>query len=214
MYLLVLVVLIAGNAKAQFDASYLSASLSGNYTMYKGNFQQKPPGVKFDVGYSLSEKSRISLGYTYHLPIKVASIISTSDGSVSKDVAAEIKYNFSTITLAFNYTFVGTEEDIFSVYAPIGASYVNVKYSEQMKEQASPGFTAQDQLEPGKESGFTINAGIGLQYQLSMLRIFGDGGIAFPANTQNGQYVVNNIPTHFVFNVGVRIPFGARSGGK
>ena len=210
-YLCVLVIVIASTTQAQFDASNLSASLSGNYTMYKGYFQQKTPGVKIDLGYSINEKLRVSLGYTYHAPLKEASIIATTNGTDSKDEVSEIKYTFSTISLACNYTFIGTEEDVFSIYAPVGVSYVSVKYSEKMKGAATSGYTALDQLEPGKESGFTINLGLGAQYNIGKLRLFGDAGIALPANQQNGQYVENNIPSHFVFNAGVRIPFGERS---
>ncbi|MEO6721882.1 MAG: hypothetical protein ABIN67_16055 [Ferruginibacter sp.] len=64
------------------------------------------------------------------------------------------------------------------------------------------------QAEPGKETGFTINAGLGVQYRVGAVHVFGDAGLAFPANQANGQYITNNIPTHFVFNAGIRIPFG------
>ena len=115
-----------------------------------------------------------------------------------------------SIGLAGNYTFIGTEEDVFSVYTPVGASYVSVKYKEELKEGIPDGYIAQDQVEPGKESGFTLNFGLGTQYNAGSIRIFGDAGVALAANQTNGMYVENNIPAHFVFNVGVRIPFGTR----
>ncbi|MEO6721883.1 MAG: hypothetical protein ABIN67_16060 [Ferruginibacter sp.] len=133
-YTLVLAIIIASSAKAQFDPAKISASLSGNYTMYKGEFQKSTPGAKIDIGYGLTEKSRIALGYTYHMPIKVPSTIATNNGMESKTLASEVKYKFSTISLTGNYSFVGTDEDDFLLYAAIGAAYVMVKYDEQTKE--------------------------------------------------------------------------------
>ena len=210
IYLLLWASIVASTATAQIDASNFSASFSGNYTMYKGNFKKSTPGAKIDIGYSASEKVRFSLGYSYHAPIKVPSTISTSNGSDLKDVASEIKYNFSTISFAANYTFINTEEDIFSIYVPVGASYVIAKYKEESKVAYPQGYTPLNQLEPGKETGFTINAGLGAQYNLGTVRVFGDAGFAIPANQANGQYIQNNIPVHLVFNAGIRIPFGMR----
>jgi len=210
MFTIVVAMLFAAPASAQFDASNLSGSLSGNYTMYKGEFQKSTPGAKIDLGYSITEKIRVSLGYTYHLPIKEASSIYASNGMDLKSLASEIKYNFMTIGVAMNYTFIGTEEDVFSVYTPVGANYVSAKYKEVLTEAIPDGYAAQDAIEPGKETGFTLNFGLGTQYNAGGLRFFGDAGIALAANQTNGQYVENNIPAHFVFNVGVRIPFGPR----
>ena len=210
IYLLSCAIIVASTATAQIDASNFSLSLSGNYTMYKGSFKKSTPGAKIDIGYSSSEKIRFSLGYTYQSPIKVPSTISTSNGSDSKEVASEIKYNFSTISFGANYTFINTEEDVFSLYAPVGVAYVMAKYKEGSMQAYPQGYTALNQLEPGKESGFTINAGLGTQYNMGAIRIFGDAGVAIPANQTNGQYVQNNIPLHFVFNAGIRIPFGMR----
>lgn len=209
-YLLVVACFMAATATAQFDPANFSASLSGNYTMYKGDFGKSTPGAKIDIGYSLTEKARISVGYTYHAPIKIPSSISATNGMDTKTISSEVKYKFSTISLTGSYTFIKTEEDPISIYTPIGVSYVSVKYSETGSQSIPAGYTAVDQLEPGKESGFTINVGLGAQYNMGSLRIFLDGGVALPANQANGQYVVNNIPAHFVFNAGIRIPFGTR----
>ena len=208
--MLVVALIIATTATAQFDPANFSASISGNYTMYKGDFQQKTPGAKIDIGYSLSGKARISAGYTYHAPIKEPSSITVTNGGEFKTLASEVKYKFSTISLTGTYTLIQTEEDPFSMYVPVGLSYVTAKYSEAATEPFPAGYTAVDQVAPGKETGFTINVGVGAQYNIGTLRVFADAGVGLPANQTNGQYTENNIPAHLVFNVGVRIPFGVR----
>jgi hypothetical protein len=60
---------IAGSAMSQFDASQLSIGLNGNYTMYKGDFQQKTPGVQLRLGYDISEKTSAYLAFNYGFPL-------------------------------------------------------------------------------------------------------------------------------------------------
>lgn len=209
-FLLMIAVTFAVVSQAQFDVANLYASVSGNYTMYKGNFQQKTPGVKLDVGYSFSEKVRGALGYTYHMPIKIASEISGSNGINTTSVPSEVVYNFTTISAIGNYTFGQSEESTVSLYSPLGVAYVMVKYKENFKASLPSGYTATDQLEPGKESGFVMNFGLGAQYNFGAARLFADASLVLPANQVGNQYVENVIPSHLVFNVGVRVPFGAR----
>ncbi len=52
-------------ASAQFDASQLTVGVAGNYHMYKGNLQKNAPGAQVRLGYDLSEKSSIGLGFTH-----------------------------------------------------------------------------------------------------------------------------------------------------
>ena len=203
---------IVGAAKAQFDASKLFASVSGNYTMYKGDFQQKTPGVKLDIGYSFTEKIRGALGYTYHLPIKVASSVSASNELGSKSIPSEVVYNFSTISLLGNYTFGESEDNPISFYAPLGIGYVMAKYKEELKESMPPGYTAMDLLPSGSQNGFILNFGLGGQYNFASARAFADASLVLAANKVNDQYVENYIPPHFAFNLGIRIPFGDRGG--
>ena len=201
----------AAISQAQFDAANLFGSVSGNYTMYKGEFQQKTPGVKLDLGYSFSEKIRGALGYTYHLPIKVPSTVTAGNGVNTTSVASEVVYNFTTISVIGNYTFGESEENPVSLYAPLGVGYVMTKYKEELKAAMPNGYAEQDQLEPGKESGFVMNFGLGAQYNFGAIRAFADASLVLPANQVNNQYVENVIPSHLVFNAGIRIPFGARS---
>lgn len=208
---LMMAIAFATVSQAQFDAANLFASVSGNYTMYKGDFQQKTAGVKLDLGYTFSEKIRGALGYTYHLPIKVPSTVTAGNGLNTTSVASEVVYNFTTISVLGNYTFGASEENPASFYAPLGVGFVMTKYKENLTAAMPAGYAEQDQLDPGKESGFVMNFGLGAQYNFGVARAFADASLVLPANKVNNQYVENVIPSHLVFNVGVRIPFGARS---
>ena len=61
----------------------------------------------------------------------------------------------------------------------------------------------------GKESGFTINLGLGGEYKFGKPSVFGEAGIALPANKAGDAYIENYIPTHFFLNVGVKFSFGS-----
>ena len=209
-FMLCLAIAFTYASQAQFESSNLYGSVSGNYTMFKRDFKQKTAGVKIDVGYSFTEKIRAAIGYTYHAPIKVAYSTQVTNGIDVQYINSEIVYNFSTISLLANYTFSQSEEQPISFYAPVGIGYIMVKYKEKLKQAVPAGYNTVNQLEPGKESGFVMNFGLGGQYNFGTFRAFVDASLVLPANTVNGQYVENAITTHLVFNAGVRIPIGAR----
>jgi hypothetical protein len=200
---------IAGTAMSQFDASQLSIGLNGNYTMYKGNFQQKTPGVQLRLGYDISEKTSAYLAFNYGFPIKTASTIMYSNGTTSTSKESTVKYNFKTITLNANYNLIGNNNEGFSLLGGFGASYVLVNYEETPNATPPAGYIAQDQVEKSNESGFTINLNLGAQYRTGNLTPFFDAGFSFPANQQNGVYVENVIPAHFVINAGVKFHLGS-----
>jgi len=195
-------------ANAQLDFSNMRVDLGANYTMYKGDFQEKTAGTKIRLSVPAGEKAVVGLGFTYGFPIKTPSEVSLSGGG---SLPSEIVYKFKTISLEFDYYFGGENEEGFSVYGSGRAGLVLVNWKENIKGSIPSGQTADDQLEPGNENGFTLNLALGGQYSLSRINIFGDAGVAIPANQVNGQYVENVIPAHFMFNVGLRIPFGQRS---
>ena len=214
MYLFACLALLAVSAQAQFSINNFSASASGNYTMYKGDFQEKTSGVKLGLGYSFSEKARLELAYTNHFAIKRPSSIDYSDGITSGSVNSEFKYNFSTVSLALNYTIVHAEESKFSLYALVIFSLVAVKYEENPKTPLPAGTIQSNQAAPGKDNGICGGVGVGAQYNFGPVRVFGDAGLSFPNNTNDGYYYTtynyNPIPVHIVFNLGVRVPFGKR----
>jgi opacity protein-like surface antigen len=205
LLILVIAMIATSVANAQF-LSKLRIDAGANYTMYKQEFQQKTAGAKLRVSVLATEKIAAGLAFTYGFPIKIPSTVSFTGGTT---VPSEVIYNFKTISLDANFYFGGEKNPGFSVYGAAGIGLVLVGYKENLKGNAPAGQAAQDQLEPGTETGFTINLGMGAQYSLGMVKIFADGGIALPANQVNNEYVENVIPFHFTFNLGVRISLGA-----
>lgn len=191
------------------DFSQTRIELSGNYTMYKGEFQQKTPGVKLRVSVPFSEKIAGGLSFTYHLPIKVASEVSLSGGG---STASEFVYNFKTIGLDANYYFMDPEESAFAPYGTVGISFIAVSYKETIKGTIPQGEQALDLTPDESTSGFGLNFGLGAQYSFGQPKVFGEAGIVLPANKVQESFVSNPIPAHFVFNVGVR--FALSGDGK
>ena len=208
LLILVIAMITVSAANAQLDFSNMRVDLGMNYTMYKGDFQEKTPGAKIRLSVPASEKAVLGLGFTYGFPIKIASEVSYSGGS---SVPSEIVFNFKTISLEFDYYFGGENEEGFSVYGSGRGGLVLVNWKEKLKGNAPSGQSPEDQLEPGSENGFTLNLALGGQYSLGKIRIFGDAGVGIPANQVNGQYVENVIPAHIIFNAGIRISLGQGS---
>jgi hypothetical protein len=190
-------------------SAQVSVGINGNYTMYKQEFQQKTPGAGLRVYYDAAEKYGLSLGFTYGAPIKTPSVVTLENSSGStQEVASEITYKFKTFNLNGNYNFIGNAGTTGKFYGSFGLGLVLVNYKEDIKESYDQNtYTPMDQIE-GKENGFTINLGIGGEYKLGTPSIFGEAGIALPANKVGDTYVENYIPAHFVFNVGIKLPLG------
>jgi hypothetical protein len=191
-------------ASAQF-----SVGVSANYTMYKGNFQKATPGVQVRASYGFTEKTTAVFAFTYHMPIKQASSVTLMDGYGNlQEAPSEIKYNFKTFNLMGNYTFAGDEASAGKFYGITGAGLVLINYNETIKESYDKNaYTPTNQVS-GKESGFTINLGLGGEYNLGSAILFGEAAVALPANQTNGYYVENVVPLHFAFNAGVKINLG------
>lgn len=190
------------------DFSQTRIELGGNYTMYKGDFQKKTPGVKLRVSVPFNERIAAGLSFTYHLPIKVASEASLSGGG---SVASEFAYKFKTFGLDANYYFKEEVEEGFTPYGTLGISFISVSYKETAKGTIPQGEEA-DLLPGESKSGFGLNFGLGAQYSFGQPKVFGEAGIVLPANKVQDAYVSNPIPAHFVFNIGIR--FALSSGGN
>src|SRR5262245_15129054 len=208
LFVAVIAFTLCGSVSAQV---FLGASV--NYSSYRGNVLKSTPGAKFIVGYNADEKKKLYLSYTYGAPIK-KSYEETYINSFSdlEYVPAQWTVKFSTISIIGEYTLIGDNYEGFSLYVPVGGSFVIASQKQKLTGTPSPGYYAvsgEDDLE--NETGFTLNGGIGAQYSTGTISIFGDGGIAFPANQINNQYVENYIPTHFTFNLGIRFNFGVQN---
>lgn len=196
---------------AQISLSDFSVGVAGNYTMYKGDFGKATPGVKVEVNYGLYEKLGFTLGFTKGFAIKHPSSIQVRNSTgETKNIDSDIRFKFSTISIATQYRIIGNEETAFGAYIPFGAAFVIAKYDEKARTDIPSGYTALDEMEPGSENGFTLNLGVGARYSIGNPVIFGEAGISVPANQVNNAAVVNPIPAHFTFNVGVRLPLGSR----
>src|SRR5689334_6889190 len=89
-------------AYAQPDFSQLRFDLGGNYTQFKGDFRQKAAGIKLKASVPFNERMSAGLSFTYHMPIKVASEVTLTNGG---STASEMAFNFKTIGLDANYNF-------------------------------------------------------------------------------------------------------------
>lgn len=198
-------------ASAQFDASQLTVSVSGNYTLYKGDLQRNTYGPQVRVGYNLGAKTSANLSFTMGAPIKEPSTVELQDQNGNyKTVNSELTYKFKTFTLNGNHNIVGDYETAGSFYLVAGTSYVIASFSEEVTEAYDKTvYTPMDQVESSSEKGFTINLGAGGQYTVGRPIVFGEAGLSLPANRVGNTYVTNYIPAHFTFNVGIKIPLGA-----
>lgn len=195
-------------------SAQLSVGAHANYTMYKGSLQKSAPGGGVRFGYSFTPKSTALLGFTMAAPItEPSSVTLMDDNGNSKTAASEFRYKFKTIHLLAQYAFVGDEETRGKFYGMAGAGYVIASYNEQMTEDYDKSvYQPIDLVDKGSENGFTLNFGLGGEYGVGAEgtgpRIFSEAALALPANQQNGSYVENNIPSHFMFNLGVKFTIG------
>lgn len=206
-----IVILICAITITYAVSAQISVGINGNYTMYKQDFQKSTSGGGVRIYYQPAEKYSLSLGFTYGAPIKTASevVLQNSTGDETT-VPSEIKYNFKTFSLLGHYNFLGDDESTGKFYGSFGAGFVLVNYKENIKGSYDPSYTPIDQVS-GNANGLTINLGLGGEYKLGTPSVFAEAGLALPANKVGDTYVENVIPTHFVFNVGVKIPLGGNS---
>ena len=189
-------------ASAQFFAG-----VNANYSMYKGDFHKSTPGAQVRLGYDFDEKISGFVGFTYGIPIKEpsSSVVMDQNGNM-QDVPSEIKYSFKTIHFLVHYTFVGDQESTGKFYGIAGAGLVLVSYKASITGSYDKNsYTPMDQIN-GSTSGFTLNFGLGGEYKLGGPSLFGEAGIALPANNVNNYYVYNPIPAHFFLNAGLKFP--------
>jgi hypothetical protein len=198
LLLFALLLSISVAANAQFDVANLSVGLNGNYSMYKGDLDKSTPGAGLRIGYNFGEKTSAIVGFTYGLPIK-------ESGTFEGDKYSS-QINLSTVSVSAMYHLIGSTEDNFSFYVPVGGSYV--MSTSKLAITGEPDFSE-------KASGFTINAGLGAQFKVGRPIVFVEGQFALPSgssssNTRTGTVGNDNpIPFHTLFNLGLKIPLGS-----
>ncbi|MFD2161535.1 outer membrane beta-barrel protein [Paradesertivirga mongoliensis] len=203
LLLSVCIVMLSFAANAQFNLG-----IGGTYTNYGGEIKKATPGVQLRGAYNLDEKKAISLGFSYGLPIK-QTFADDESGSGYK-----LTTSFMSVSVLGIYHLIGGYEDNFSLYFPIGGSYVMGKNKLESEGEADPDFT----LEPEDEkfSGLTINGSVGMQFKIGSPFIFAEAGFALPtgsttSNTRDGVTSDNSNPItgHTILTLGIRFPFGS-----
>ena len=187
-------------------SAQISLGVNGNYTKYAGDLSKSVTGFGVRAGYE-KEKYAAVLSFTNGFAITEKGTVTVTNGTGSKEVAAEGKLSFKTITFMGNRTVIGDEESTGKFYLGFGASFVMAKYSETITESYDNSYTAPEMTKENN-NGLTINGLLGGEYKIGRPSIFAEGGIAIPANQVNNGYVENVIPAHFMVNVGVKFTLG------
>lgn len=203
-----IVLSLCGLASFCLASAQFSVGINGNYTKYGGDLSKSTPGFGVRAAYQ-ADRTAAVLSFTNGFAITekgTVSVMHNSNGT-SKQVAAEGRVNFKTITLMGNRTLIGNEESAGKFYFGFGASYVIAKYSEKITESYDNSYTAPDMYNDS-ETGFTINGLLGGEYKVGTPSVFAEAGFAFPANQVNNTYVTNVVPAHLIINVGVKFALG------
>lgn len=194
---LALLVVFTITANAQFNVGG-----GGNYTNYGGDVNKATPGAQLRVGYMLSEKKGVSLGFNYGLPMK--------ENYSEAGVDVKTQASFMTLSLAGIYHLIGAADDNFSLYIPVGGSYV------LGKSKATSGEVNMEE----KFNGLTLNGGVGAQFKIGVPLIFLEAGFALPtgsSSTNSREGTTENpnpISSHSIVNIGLKFPFGSSGSGN
>lgn len=197
--LLLLSLLLSSSVAVHAQIENFNLGINGNYSSYT-----KPtPGGQVRIGYDITRKTGVSLGFAYGLPIKE---MRPGDNGIQNKEQSQ----YSSASLAVMYHLIGSTENNFSIYLPFGVSYVlasNVSVLEGISTKS-------------KETGLTINAGIGTQFKLGLPVLFAEAGAAIPSgtnyNSREGavsEGAPNPIPFHTILSLGIKFPLGYGSSG-
>ncbi len=189
-------------------SAQISVGVNGNYTMYKQDFQKSTPGAGVRVYFNATERVAAVGSFTYGFPIKMPSSVLLSGGTGGSSVASEMVFKFKAINVMANYSFIGDDETAGKFYGIVGAGLVFVNYKENITGTYDKTVYTPADLQEGSENGFTLNFGLGGEYKIGTPALFGEVALALPANKVGTSYVTNYIPSHFLFNVGVKFTLG------
>lgn len=186
----------------------INVGIGGTYTNYGGEIKKATPGLQLRGAYNIDEKKAVSLGFSYGLPIKQTF---SEDEFTS---GYKLTTSFMSLNVLGIYHLIGTYEDNFSLYFPIGGSYVMGKNKFETEGEPDPDFSIEADDE--KFSGLTLNGGVGVQFKIGSPFVFAEAGFAFPtgsanSNTRDGvsSESSNPITGHTILTLGIRLPFGS-----
>ncbi|MEJ6979008.1 hypothetical protein WG906_01010 [Pedobacter sp. P351] len=181
----------------------INLSAGATYSNYGSDIGNATPGIQLRGAYNISRKKAVALGVAYSLPVKQT--IDYGAGSY------EQTSSFISGNLFGIFHLIGGYDNNFSLYFPLGISYVLGEY----KAVSSAATTTQNE----KLNGLTFNLNLGTQFRIGSPLIFAEAGFAIPSgntsNTQTGVTGTNLVPAHSILQLGVRLPLGSDSrGGK
>lgn len=203
--------------------SYAQMSFGGSVGYFKmfGDYSEiSNLAVNLQGHYAVSDKILVTLSAGYCLPKSFPAydedLIVTATGLPDgTTVEMTEKVSFIPISVEGKYFFVGEVEGDFNMYGLVGAGYLlgidKISAGDYNKNIYDEPFT-----EGASLGNFTLNAGLGAEFNLGFGYLFVDGKILLPANLTTGSNstvdtstdVTPKLPASIMVNAGVRIPLG------
>jgi hypothetical protein len=209
MCMLLAAICILGFQKtyAQFDKENLS--LGGGLAFFGYAGTGSTLAINLRGNYNMDEKSSVVVGYNFHLPIsydyQTTVVASSSSVTPSQmDVKTTDKVNIHNIFLNYHRYFVGDNEESLGIYGLAGVGLTFASLSTEYESYDQSKYNLNSGGASVSVSGFIIDLGLGANFNMERLAIFGElkGGI--PANQANNTLVYNPIPFHYSVTAGVR----------
>lgn len=178
----------------------INIGAAATYVNYGYSIGKPAPGIQVRGAYNFRRKMGAALGLAYNIPIKqtTSSYVQTT--------------NLVSANLMAIMHVIGGYEDNFSLYIPLGLTYVLGKSTYKTTDPTS------SVIEDDNLNGLAIGAALGLQFNIGTPFIFAEAGFAMPngvnSNTTTGVTSpgLSNAPFHTTLSVGLRFPLGGGSG--
>jgi hypothetical protein len=194
--------LLVSSVSAQVSDLRLGAG--GGLTYYAGDISDIQFGTKVIGEISLAKELAISVGYLSNLANRVAPSSNEADDGT--------KVSFNNINLSLLFYLKSSVDDDFSMYVPIGASWVFGKY------KANFNFGNSSCAYQEHVNDKTLNIGFGFQKRLGKPILFSEATVAFPINSEGNPmnnsgpddlpngFTVNGVPFHSILILGIKMP--------
>jgi|GEM_PF-3954145 len=202
VFVLFLCLFSLNNVSAQW-----SVGAGGTLTKF-AEYRKFRPGFFSRVSY---EKPSLGgmLTYHYHVPLGDFNYLILRNGANdSRPVATEVKLNFQALQFMFRKVLVGSDRKE-RLYAGVGASWLKLKYKEELTEPIPSGYTADRALINNNADGFTIDALLGTEFQMGQVMPFLEAGYSLSMKKASFDRVQNLVPSRFQVQLGVKIPIAS-----
>ncbi len=167
-------------------------------------------GVKGD--YAKSEKIVITAGFNYFIPSTYSDYtygnsFSSMTSPSQIDVDVDYKVSLYHVFVGGKYYLVNDCEDDFGLYGIAEAGLMMGAVTTTLGDfNDNLYYTSMDDGAKESLSNFTLDIGIGGEFDLDFGYLFADLKLLLPVNTVDGQTVEVEIPASVSLSVGVRIP--------